>query len=67
MEEARRALRFTLSHPVTAAIPPGEEAIFQMALKLAAEFEPLAAAEAEAIQKEGLLGKPPFRYPSQGA
>jgi len=36
-----------------------------MALKLAAGFEPLAPAEAEAIKKRGLAAAPLFRYPSK--
>jgi aryl-alcohol dehydrogenase-like predicted oxidoreductase len=66
-EEARQALRFTLSHPVTAAIPPGDETIFQLALQLAAGFQPLSPAEAEAIKAKGLAAKPLFRYPSADA
>jgi predicted aldo/keto reductase-like oxidoreductase len=66
-EEARQALRFTLSHPVTAAIPPGDEKIFAMALKLAGAFEPMSPAEAEAIKTKGLATKPLFKYPSADA
>jgi predicted aldo/keto reductase-like oxidoreductase len=66
-QEARQALRFTLSHPVTAAIPPGDETIFRMALELAAEFEPLSTAEAEAMKARGSSAKPLFRYPSAEA
>jgi aryl-alcohol dehydrogenase-like predicted oxidoreductase len=66
-EEARQALRFTLSHPVTAAIPPGDETIFAMALKLAAGFSPMSPAEAEAIKQKGMTAKPLFRYPSADA
>lgn len=40
-EEARKGLRFTLSQPVTSAIPPGEEDLFSMALELASEFTPM--------------------------
>ena len=40
-DEAQLGLRFTLSHPVTAAIPPGDEGLFQMAVKLARDFTPL--------------------------
>ena len=60
-------LRFTLSHPVTAAIPPGDETLFAMALKIAASFQPLAPAEVEAIQTRGLAAAPLFRYPSKDA
>ncbi len=35
------ALRFTLSQPVTAAIPPGDPRLFRLAMQLAAEFRPL--------------------------
>jgi predicted aldo/keto reductase-like oxidoreductase len=66
-EDAGMGLRFTLSHPVTAAIPPGDETLFAMALKLAAGFQPLAVAEVEAIKKRGLAAAPLFRYPSQEA
>ncbi len=66
-EEARLPLRFTLSHPVTAAIPPGDEGIFRMALRLAKDFAPLAPAEAETIKAKGLAAKPLFRYPSAEA
>ena len=66
-EEAGLALRFTLSHPVTAAIPPGDENLFAMALKLAADFKPLAPAEAEAMKAKGLATSPLFRYPSAQA
>jgi predicted aldo/keto reductase-like oxidoreductase len=66
-EDAAMGLRFTLSHPVTAAIPPGDEKLFAMALKVASSFQPLAPAEAEAIKKRGLAAAPLFRYPSQDA
>ncbi len=66
-EVAAMGLRFTLSHPVTAAIPPGDETLFAMALKLAAGFQPLSAAEVDAIKKRGLAASPLFRYPSREA
>ena len=40
-----KALRFTLSEPVTAAVPPGEERFFRLAMDLAAAFEPLSPEE----------------------
>lgn len=57
---AGEGLRFTLSHPVTAAIPPGDETLFTLALDLAADFEPLTAAEAEAIRQKALATVPLF-------
>jgi len=65
-EQARAGLRFTLSHPVTAAIPPGHEDLFSMALGLATEFKPMADAEIEAIKKKAMLTDPIFSYPMQG-
>ncbi len=38
---AEMAVRFTLSEDVTAAIPPGEEKLFRMALDAASRFRPL--------------------------
>jgi aryl-alcohol dehydrogenase-like predicted oxidoreductase len=58
---AAEGLRFTLSHPITAAIPPGDETLFAMALDLAAKFEPLAPAEAEAIKRKALATTPLFK------
>jgi aryl-alcohol dehydrogenase-like predicted oxidoreductase len=65
--DAAMGLRFTLSHPVTAAIPPGDETLFALALRLAAGFEPLSAAEVEAVKTKGLATAPLFRYPSKDA
>jgi predicted aldo/keto reductase-like oxidoreductase len=42
---ARQALGFTLTEDVTAAIPPGDEQLFRLALKLAASFDPLSQRE----------------------
>jgi predicted aldo/keto reductase-like oxidoreductase len=62
-EEAKMGLRFTLSHPVTAAIPPGNEDLFSMALGLATNFKPLDNREVEEIKEKGLAGEPIFKYP----
>jgi aryl-alcohol dehydrogenase-like predicted oxidoreductase len=62
-QTAMEGLRFTLSHPVTAAIPPGDENLFRMALDLATRFKPLSPQEAESIKKKGLSGDPIFTYP----
>jgi predicted aldo/keto reductase-like oxidoreductase len=63
--EAMMGLRFTLSHPVTAAIPPGDETLFKMALGLAARFTPLSEAESLSIKEKALRQEPLFRYPRQ--
>ncbi len=62
-EEAGMALRFTLSHPVTAAVPPGDENIYRMALGIAANFKPLSAEEVDEIKKKGSAATPIFKYP----
>jgi aryl-alcohol dehydrogenase-like predicted oxidoreductase len=62
-EQAREGLRFTLSHPVTAAIPPGHEDLFSMALELASEFNPMDGTEIASIKEKALRTEPLFRYP----
>ncbi len=66
-EEMNMGLRFTLSHPVTAAVPPGDETLYPTALDLAAEFKPLTPAEAESIKKKAMEQQPLFKYPSAEA
>ena len=51
-EEARKAVRFTLSEDVTAAIPPGDLYHFRLAVRLAADFHPLTLEERAEILKE---------------
>jgi aryl-alcohol dehydrogenase-like predicted oxidoreductase len=60
-DDARMGLRFTLSHPVTAALPPGDENLFKMALGLARDFQPLSASEVEAIKQRAMTADPLFR------
>jgi predicted aldo/keto reductase-like oxidoreductase len=62
-QEALKGLRFTLSHPVTAAIPPGDENLFSMALDLAGKFKPLSGAEITALKQQASTMKPIFSYP----
>jgi len=42
---ALQSLRFTLSEDITAAIPPGDEQLFRLALKVAPSFTPLKPEE----------------------
>ena len=44
-EIGEKSVRFTLSEDITAAIPPGEEKLFRMALDFAERFRPLSPAE----------------------
>lgn len=50
-EQAELAFRFTLSRSVTAALPPGEEALFRMALDFAGRFRPLSPKEEAELKK----------------
>jgi aryl-alcohol dehydrogenase-like predicted oxidoreductase len=63
-EDIRMGLRFTLSHPVTAAVPPGEEELFRMALNVSGRIEPLSDSEVQSIKERGLAGNPLFKYPA---
>lgn len=65
-EEAERGLRFTLSLPITAAIPPGEEDLFSMALDLAKDFQPMNEEEILAVKEKAKKTKPIFNYPMHG-
>ncbi len=47
---AELALRFALSQPITAALPPGEAPLFAMALDMADRLAPLTAAEVEDLR-----------------
>ncbi len=49
--EAKLGLYFTLSQSVTAAIPPGEESLFRLALDLAMGFRPVSQKEKETLQQ----------------
>lgn len=61
-EMARSALRFTLNHEVTAAVPPGDERIFDMALELAsAPLPELSAPELTALKTRISSLEPVFR------
>ena len=66
-EVARRSLYFTLSQPITAAIPPGDERLFRMALDLIADFKPFDDTEQKAILEAAKGITPLFRYPSPDA
>ena len=48
-DEAALGLRWTLGHPVTAALPPGDERYFRLAMEVAQRFAPLARNEEEAL------------------
>ncbi len=60
-EEIKMGLRFTLSHPVTAAVPPGETELYKIALSLRNDIKPLKKKEIIQIKEKGLAGIPLFR------
>lgn len=59
-EQASAALRFTLSESVTAAIPPGDERIYRIALDIAAGFKPLSTTERTRLLESAASIKPIF-------
>ena len=61
-EDITMGLRFTLSHPVTAAIPPGEEKLFRQALSVSGNLKPLKKSEIHNIKEKALKGVPLFSY-----
>jgi aryl-alcohol dehydrogenase-like predicted oxidoreductase len=60
-QDARLALYFTLSQPITAAIPPGEESLFRMALDLAMNFKPISRHDLEKAKQMAESLDPIFR------
>jgi predicted aldo/keto reductase-like oxidoreductase len=61
-EDILMGLRFTLSHPVTAAVTPGEADLFKIALSVSSKIKPLTNEEVNAIKNKGTAGTPLFRY-----
>ncbi|HUX46234.1 MAG TPA: aldo/keto reductase [Terracidiphilus sp.] len=47
--EAAMGLRWTLGHPITAAIPPGDERYFRLAMDVAQDYRPLEPHEEQAL------------------
>jgi aryl-alcohol dehydrogenase-like predicted oxidoreductase len=48
-QEASLGLRWTLGHPVTAALPPGDEKYFRLAMDVAQNYKPLEQQEEQAL------------------
>jgi aryl-alcohol dehydrogenase-like predicted oxidoreductase len=66
-ELARASLYFTLSQGVVAAIPPGDERLFSMALDLAEDFMPLSETNAAELMASASHIAPIFHCPSPEA
>lgn len=61
-EMARLALRFTLNQDITAAVPPGDERIFDLAMELvSASLPELSAAELAGLKTKVSVLEPVFR------
>ncbi len=60
-ELASQALRFTLSEDITAAIPPGDERLYRLALELASRFVPMTPEERRALLARTVGVEPIFR------
>ena len=50
LDEAELSLRYTLSQPVTAAIPPAAEFLFRPTLNLAMDYSPIAPEEEQQLR-----------------
>lgn len=61
---ASLALRFTLSQPITAAIPPGEPKFFKLALDIAKNFTPITEEEVELLKEKAKGLEPIFKLRS---
>jgi aryl-alcohol dehydrogenase-like predicted oxidoreductase len=62
-EDIKMGLSFTLSHPVTAALTPGDQRLFRTALSVSASIKPLSDIEIQKIKENALSGEPLFKYP----
>ncbi len=59
-DEASLGLRWTLNHPITAAIPPGDQQYFRLAMDVAQSYKPLDAHEEQALLSGGQGVEPIF-------
>lgn len=60
-ELVRKALRFTLSQDITAAVPPGNDHLWRLAFEAARAFEPLDAADQQELLASTKGIEPIFR------
>jgi aryl-alcohol dehydrogenase-like predicted oxidoreductase len=58
--EASLGLRWTLGHPITAAMPPGDEKYFRLAMDVAQNYKPLEQHEEQALLSGGAGVEPIF-------
>jgi predicted aldo/keto reductase-like oxidoreductase len=62
-DDVKMGLGFTLSHPVTAALTPGDIRLFKAALSISGSLKPLDDKEIQLIKQKASTGVPLFRYP----
>jgi aryl-alcohol dehydrogenase-like predicted oxidoreductase len=60
-EQASLALRWTLSQEITAAVPPGDERLFSLAVEIGAAYRPLTGKEQLEVAAWGKGTEPLFR------
>ncbi len=60
-QEASMSLRWTLAHPVTAALPPGDERYFRLAMDVAQHYTPLERSEEQALIQRAAGVEPIFK------
>lgn len=60
-EQATMGLRWTLSQPITAAVPPGDEKYFRLAMDVAQKFHPISAEEEKTLMASATGVEPLFR------
>ena len=61
-EEAALALRWTLSQNITAAVPPGDERYFPLAMYVAQNFRPIEAEEEKLLMAHAANATPIFPH-----
>ena len=59
-DEAALGLRWTLSQPITAAVPPGDEKYFRLAMDVAQKFEPIRPEEEKTLMARAAGVEPLF-------
>jgi len=59
-DEAALALRWTLSQPITSAVPPGDEKYFRVAMDVAQAFQPIRAEEEKTLMARATGVEPIF-------
>jgi predicted aldo/keto reductase-like oxidoreductase len=59
-DEASLGLRWTLSQPITAAVPPGDENYFRLAMDVAQKFEPIKPDEEKTLMARAQGVEPIF-------